>query len=133
MWDAPVSRSEASPTTDLPDSRLLSRLRDALDEGRLTEAELRAVIEEADGWARSLRAQVEASERRLERLGADPESSLTELAQELRRVELLLPALREARTLLTRLEERARQVRTMRLLQQAVTVRPFAAAAAARD
>jgi hypothetical protein len=107
------------------DSRLLARLRDLLDERPATEAELRSLAEDADGWERSLRAQVEASERRLEALVADPESSLADLARELRRVVLLHPALTDARELLERLETRARELRTAWLLGQASAANPL--------
>lgn len=107
------------------DSRLLARLREVLDERPVTEAELRALAEEADGWARALRAQVEASERQLETLVADPESSLADLARELRRVVLLHPALTDARELLDRLETRARELRTAWLLDQAAAAHPL--------
>ena len=111
--------------TESLDSRLLARLREVLDERPVTEAELRALAEDADGWERSLRAQVEASERRLELLVADPESSLADLARELRRVVLLHPALTDARELLERLETRARELRTAWLLHQATAAHPL--------
>ncbi len=103
------------------DSRLLARLREVLADRVVTEAELRLLVDQADGWTRSLRAQVEASEARLELLIADPESALSELAAELRRVELLLPALSEAYSLYAQLETRARQLRTAWLLEQAAS------------
>src|SRR5512146_1600209 len=111
--------------TEPLDSRLLARLREVLDERPVTEAELRALAEDADGWERSLRAQVEASERQLEALVADPESSLADLARELRRVVLLHPALSDARELLERLETRARELRTAWLLDQATGAHPL--------
>ena len=111
--------------TEPLDSRLLARLREVLDERPVTEAELRALAEEADGWERSLRAQVDASERRLEALVADPESSLADLARELRRVVMLHPALTDARALLDRLETRARELRTAWLLGQATAAHPL--------
>lgn len=67
------------------------RVRAVLAERPVTEAELRALVEQVGGWARSLRGQVEASERRLEALIAEQASSLRELAAQLRRVDLLLP------------------------------------------
>lgn len=105
--------------SDSLDSRLLARLREVLGESPVTEAELRALIEQADGWARALRAHVESSERRLESLAADAESPLAEVARELRRVDLLHPALTDALALLESLEARARQLRTAWLLHQA--------------
>ncbi len=95
----------------------MARLREVLDGRRATEPELRRLSEEADGWARALQGQVEATERRLSELTADPASSLTEIATELRRVDGLLPELAELRITLSRLEERARELRTEWLLQ----------------
>lgn len=101
------------------DSDLLTRLREALGDRAVTEAELRSLVAQADGWARTVRGQVEASERRLARLAANPTTPLAELARELRRVELLLPALTDAEDLLAALEARARRERTAWLLRQA--------------
>lgn len=97
----------------------MARLRAVLREQPVTESELRVLSEQADGWARSLGAHVDASERRLDALVADPSSSLAELAQELRRLVQLQPALAEARSLVAELEERARRLRTGWLLHQA--------------
>ena len=106
------------------DRRLLTRVREVLDERPVTEAELRALGEELDGRARVLRAQIEGSERRLERLAGDPACPLAELAQELRRVEALRPALAEASSLLAGLEVRGRRLRTEWLLRQAAAPAP---------
>jgi hypothetical protein len=92
-----------------------------LDQRPVTESELRELVDATDGWARALQAQVEASERRLATLTRDPATSLAELARELRRVELLQPALTEASTLLAGLEARARRLRTDWLLRYAGT------------
>lgn len=109
----------------LLDSDLLTRLRRVVANRPVTEGELRSLGEEAEGWARDLRAQVEASERRLDALAADPASSVVELARELRRVERLYPTLAEAEVLLVRLEKRARQLRTGWLLDQAAAEHPL--------
>ena len=108
------------------ESDLLARLREVLRDRPVTEAQLRALGEETDGWVRVLRGQVEASERELDRLAADPASSIAELAVELRRVDRLYPTLSEAEALLARLELRARQLRSGWLLEQAAAARPLA-------
>jgi hypothetical protein len=90
-----------------------------VDQRPVTESELRALVEATDGWARALQAQVDASERRLATLTRDPASPLAELARELRRVELLQPALEEASALLAGLEARARRLRIEWLLSYA--------------
>ncbi len=94
------------------DSRLTARLRQVLARESLTETELRELNEQADGWARTLEAQIQAGERRLARLTADPASPITEIAEELRRVESLRPELGRVRDLLADLETRARELRT---------------------
>jgi signal transduction histidine kinase len=104
--------------SELPDE-LMVRLRQIVSGGKVTEAELRAVAEQADGLARSLDAHVEGSERRLGELSRDPDSSLAEAAAELRRVEAFRPALLEVRGLLVALDQRARELRTEWLLHQA--------------
>ena len=74
-------------------SALSGRLREVLDDQPATEGKLRSLAEEADAGIRALEAQIRGSERRLRELTADAESSLTEIASELRRVELLRPEL----------------------------------------
>lgn len=85
----------------------------------MTETELRGLIEQADGLVRTLGAHMAGSERRLNELTGDPDSSLKEIASELHRVDSLRPRLEEARSLLAALETRAREVRTSWLLRQA--------------
>jgi hypothetical protein len=97
--------------TESLDSALAARLRDVLTERPVTEAELRKLSEQADGWARTLEGQIHASERRLRELVADPASPLAEIAAELRRVEILRPELEEFRSLLAELELRAHELR----------------------
>ena len=103
------------------DFALIRRLREVLNRRPATESELRTLTEQADAWARTISAQLEASERRLARLNANPASSLSQIASELRRVEKLRPQLSEVRTLLGDLEQRAREVRTEWLLSQATS------------
>ena len=103
--------------SDLPDE-LIARLRGIAAGAKVTEAELRAVAEQADALARSLSTQLEASEQRLGDLADDPHSSLIEAATELRRVERLRPGLADVRALLAELERRAREQRTEWLLHQ---------------
>ena len=104
------------------DFALLTRLREVM-KSRATETELRTLKEQAEAWARTVNAQLEASERRLRRLTANPSSSLAQIAGELRRVETLRPQLNEVRSLLGGLENRARELRTEWLLSQATAAR----------
>jgi len=105
-------------------AELLNRLRDVLADEPVTEAELRALSEQADGWVRALRGQVDATERRLDALVGDPATPLSELAGELRRIDALLPALEEAAALLARLDVQARKLRSAWLLAQAEGAAP---------
>ena len=90
---------------------LVARLREVRANGPATEAELRLLRDQAGGWALALRGQIEASERRLDAAVADPTTSLTEVATELRRLELLHPELAELESLLAALDRRARELR----------------------
>jgi GAF domain-containing protein len=105
--------------SQLPDLALLERLREVLADQPVTETELRALIEQADGLVRTLGAHIAGSERRLDELTEDPESSLREIALELSRVEGLRPRLDQARSLHRDLETRARELRTSWLLHPA--------------
>lgn len=98
---------------------MLDRLRAALDDERLTEAELRTLTEQADALVRVATGQVEASERRLDELTADGATSLADVAAELQRVERARRTLREARTLQVAFSERAHELRAAWLLHQA--------------
>jgi hypothetical protein len=112
------------------------RLRRVLDEDEAaTEGELRTLAEQADGWARALKAQIQGSERRLRELHADPASPLADIAAELRRVETLRPELEELRALAIELEIRTRELRTRWLLRQAesTSLRDAPLTRAARD
>jgi chromosome segregation ATPase len=102
-----------------PDLALLDRLRDVVANRPVTETELRGLIEQADGLVRTLGAHMAGSERRLNELTDDSDSSLGEIATELHRVEGLRPRLEEARSLLADLEARARELRTSWLIRQA--------------
>jgi hypothetical protein len=115
---------------DALDFALLTRLRDVLRDQPATETELRALGEQADAWARTVQAQTESSERRLEALAADPDAPLTEIADELRRLSKLRPALTEMTALLGELETRTRELRTAWLAHP--PKRPEANAPAAR-
>ena len=109
-----VSTHDASIGFDLT-----ARLRDVLADRPATESELRGLAEEADAWRRALEAQIDASERRVEELSADPAGSLAPIASELQRIEALRPELVEVTSLHEELEQRARELRTEWLLRQA--------------
>jgi len=100
------------------DFALLTRLREVLGDQPATETELRTLSEQADAWARTLHAQTQSSESRVEALVADPRTSLTEIALELRRLTTLRPALAEVTGLLGELETRTRTLRTAWLADQ---------------
>ena len=105
--------------TDTLDSTLTLRLREVLASGDTTEADLRELMDETAALVGGLRAQIRTGERRLRALNADSSSPLSDIADELRRVETLRPRLREARELSRLLDERARELRTAWLLRQA--------------
>ena len=88
------------------------RLREVLSRGVATETELRELSDQAGGWERSLQAQLRAGERRLAKLTAEPSAPITDIAEELRRVEALRSELEEVHELLAELEQRARELRT---------------------
>jgi hypothetical protein len=98
------------PMAETLDSALTARLRAVLEEPA-TEADLRRLFEEGDAWVRILRAQLRRSEERLERRSADPATSLTEIAVDLRRTHELAGELDVLSELLARLGERARELR----------------------
>jgi hypothetical protein len=105
------------------DFALIKRLREVLDRRPATETELRTLKEQAEGWQRAVSGQLQASERRLRRLNANPASSLAQIASELRRVERLRPQLHEVGSLLGDLENRSREIRTEWLLSQATSAK----------
>ena len=93
------------------DSALLVRLRENLASGSVTESELRKLSGEAQRWVHGLESRLRTRERRLSRLTADPASSVSDIANELRRVEAYRPRLEEMRELVAELESRARELR----------------------
>ncbi len=108
--------------SELLDFALIRRLREVRERTTpATESELRVLTEQAEAWARTVEGQIHSSERRIARLNANPASSLAQIADELRRVESLRPQLREVRSLLADLENRARELRTQWLLTQATS------------
>ena len=107
------------------DLALVKRLRQVVGGQVATEAELRALADQADGWARATDAQLHAAEERLTRLNADPASPLAEIATEVRRVEALSRELQEARRLIEGLERRTRELRTAWLKHHAEAGSPF--------
>jgi len=122
---ADVASSKA-PLPNALNFDLTARLREVLADRPPTESQLRTLGEEAEAWARALEAQIRASERRIRELASDPESTLTEIAAELRRVETLRPELIEITALRDELDHRARELRTQWLLRQARSARPSA-------
>jgi hypothetical protein len=105
--------------TERLDFAVVTRLREVVNGQSTTESEVRTLSEQADAWARTLEAQIRASEHRLRELEADATSPLTEIATEIRRVDTLLPELAELRSLLAGLEERTRELRTAWLKRHA--------------
>jgi chromosome segregation ATPase len=101
------------------DSALLARLQEVLDTRSATEAELRALADDADAWSRALYGQIEGSERRLRGLEADPTTPLSSLATELRRVERLRDELNRLQTLRGELAAQAQELRASWILRQA--------------
>lgn len=82
-----------------------------LAEQPATEAELRALASEAGGWLRVLEGRLAAREERLGELTAAPESSIADMAEELRHVASMRRQLADTRSLLERLDERSRELR----------------------
>ena len=103
---------------------LVERLRQVLAERPTTEAELRSLAERALGLERTLAADLEASERRLDALSAGPGGSVAEAASLLRRVDSLRIELDRVCAVIENLDERARALRTAWLLGQAGSQRP---------
>jgi chromosome segregation ATPase len=93
------------------DSALKEQLRAVVGNRPATEAELRKLSEQGRACELILGAQLERSERRLERLSADPTSSLADIAAALRTVNELRPDLDELHGLLADLQGRAREFR----------------------
>lgn len=91
----------------------IDRIREVLADGPSTEAELRALRAQADGWRRVLEGRLGAAERRLRELASDPASSLAAIAGELREVDPLRRELAETRALIDRLDSHARDLRSV--------------------
>jgi predicted nucleic acid-binding Zn-ribbon protein len=108
------------------DLALVTRLRQVVAGEVATEAELRALDDEAGGWLRATKAQLRAAEDRLTNLNADPAAPLAEIATEVRRVEALSRERAEARRLIDGLERRTRELRTAWLKHHADAGSPFA-------
>lgn len=98
------------PNAQLDDA-LTERLAAVVAGAEPTEAELRTLAEGGQALARALAASIRSSEARLTVLSADPASAVSELASELRRVELLRVELDDLRADLAVLDRRARALR----------------------
>ena len=107
------------------DLALVTRLRQVVAGEVATEAELRALDDEAGGWLRATEGQLHAAEDRLTRLNADPAAPLAEIAAEVRRVDSLTRERDEARGLIDGLERRTRELRTAWLKHHADAGSPF--------
>jgi phage-related tail protein len=107
------------------DLALVKRLREVVGGAPAIESELRSLADQAGGWARATEAQLHAAELRLAKLNADPTSELSEMATEIRRVETLSTELEEARSLVTGLEQRTRELRTAWLKHHAESAAPL--------
>jgi hypothetical protein len=107
------------------DLALVTRLRQVVAGDAASEAELRALDEDADGWLRATEAQLHAAEERLTKLNADATTPLAAIAAEVRRAESLARERDEARRLIEGLERRTRELRTAWLKHHADTGSPF--------
>jgi predicted RNase H-like nuclease (RuvC/YqgF family) len=107
------------------DLALATRLREIVGGQVASESELRALADQAGGWTRATDAQLRAAEGRLAELNANPESPLTEIATEVRRIEALARELAEARRLIEGLERRTRELRTEWLKHHAESGSPL--------
>ncbi|HVD26365.1 MAG TPA: hypothetical protein VNB86_10265 [Gaiellaceae bacterium] len=104
------------------DDTLKQRVRVVLDdpERLVTEAELRKLSEEGRGMSRILGAELQRLEQHLAELDSDPASPFGAIGPAFRRVHDFREHLAELDGLLTELEDRARQVRTSRLMESAL-------------
>jgi signal transduction histidine kinase len=96
---------------DLRDRGLLDRMRAVVRGETITETELRALVERAATWIGLLESQLEASERRLDQAAERLDDRLADAVTELRQSSALRPRIDELRTLLSQLEDRARELR----------------------
>jgi hypothetical protein len=104
-------RADQAPAERL-DSALKRRLRDVLGRESVTEAELRAVAEQGRACTLILRGLIDVTRIRLDRLSADPASSLAEVAAAYRELSDLQPDLDELDALLTELDALSHELRT---------------------
>ena len=107
------------------DLALVTRLRQVVAGEAASEAELRALDDEAGGWLRATEAQLHAAEDRLTKLNADPATPLAEIAADVRRAEALSHERDEAHRLIEGLERRTRELRTAWLKHHADAGSPF--------
>ena len=114
-----------SPSRENLELTLVTRLRRVVAGDTATEAELRALDDEAGGWLRATDAQLRAAEERLTRLNADPATPLAEIAVEVRRVEALARERAVDQELVDGLERRTLELRTAWLKQHADARSPF--------
>ena len=111
VWQGPAGMALSGSSAPAATASRLAQLEAVLRGEPTTESELRTLSEAADAWTRALEAQVAASERRLDRLDREQAASLAEIRCELKRIDKLLPQLREARRRRAELETRARELR----------------------
>jgi hypothetical protein len=114
-----------SPSPQKLDLALVTRLRQVVAGEVATEAELRSLDEEAEGWLRVTEAHLRAAEERLTTMNADPATPLAEIAAEVRRAEALARERDEAHGLIEGLERRTRELRTAWLTHHADAGSPF--------
>jgi hypothetical protein len=107
------------------DLALVTRLRQVVAGGAVSEAELRTLDDEAGGWLRATEEQLRAAEDRLTALNSDPATPLAAIAAEVRRAEALSRERDEALDLFDGLEQRKREVRTAWLKHHADAGSPF--------
>jgi DNA repair exonuclease SbcCD ATPase subunit len=103
------------------DTALKERIRKVLEDPQrpVTEAQLRKLSEEGRASTLILGGELKRLEYRLAELDRDPVSSLGAIAEAFRRVHDFRAHVEELDGLLSALEDRARQVRTSRLLPRA--------------
>ena len=114
----------SSPPEKL-DLALAARLRQVVAGEVVSEAELRALDDEAGGWLRATEAHLHSAEDRLTRLNSDPATPLAAIAAEVRRAEALSRERDEALHLIGGLEQRTREVQTAWLKHHADAGSPF--------
>jgi hypothetical protein len=105
------------------DVALKERVRVVLENPQrlVTEAELRKLSDEGQGLSRILTAELERLEQRLAELETEPDTPLGEIGPAFRRVHDFREHVAELDAMLSALDDRARQVRTARLLRPTST------------